>query len=87
VFGSTEVAIGGLYEEGAPWAAMATATGKLGDADAFAEFVLRATRTRSSSWRMPDCPRNINRNPQREIFPQSTVASAGPGTTTRTGSG
>lgn len=74
VFGSTEFSLGGLYEQDKPWATMAAATGKLGDADVFGEFVLRGNEDKVFIVEDSGSPSGISTETrEREIFPQATV--------------
>lgn len=74
VFGSTELSLGGIYEEDAPWAAMASATGKLGDFDLFLEGVLRGNEEKLFLVENSESPAGVSiETRSRELFPQATV--------------
>lgn len=74
VFGSTELSLGGIYEEDAPWAAMASATGKLGDFDLFLEGVLRGNEEKLFLVENSESPAGVSTETRsRELFPQATV--------------
>jgi hypothetical protein len=74
VFGSTELSLGGIYEEDAPWAAMASATGKLGGFDLFVEGVLRGNEDKVFLVEDSGSTAGVSTETHsRELFPQATV--------------
>ena len=77
VIGSTEIGLGTLWQQDAPWAAMTTISGKLGDLDVFAEAVLRGNEDKVFVVADASSPTGVSvETREDEVFVQGTTGFA-----------